>query len=352
LQNRRDPPYDYPPGPISEIDGEEAMPDFNRDALKRSLQEQGAARINRAQSRRSVDPAAAANAKQKSEESTRAFEAAAAEAGIDARKLFVALARTRKQTQEAGNGRQPRTAASSSAQPTTATATSGRFRSLQQLAGRAIPLDQPSSLTFLNEPLFFTQYGTVASLESFSIAPNNTFFRAAPTGRNLGDYAKYAFWYLWNNDSDTAMLTTVSTALELNGDVWSRASSIGAVNCYHAAITTEISGELNLGTLDNPFMESRTPLFVDFQVQSHIWNFPPGVNYGEFSVDHQDHGMSIDGFLVQPNSTLVISVWTDFIFYLDFNDDEDTFSEANFADDGGSVICPGVVVLTSPVIIQ
>jgi hypothetical protein len=131
------------------------------EALKRAAQSRDPAALlpNRIAARRNVQPELAAIKRQRRgmrEELMRTVEGEFAKAGVDVHKLRDTLARYRKQSIDVGATLRPRPSTSPPAEPETVAATSRRFSSLRALAGRAIPLDQPSSFAFLNEPFLFT----------------------------------------------------------------------------------------------------------------------------------------------------------------------------------------------------
>jgi hypothetical protein len=335
----------------------DAMSDFDREALKLSLQQhaKSAPFRNRVAAQRGAQQELAAAIGQIRQETIQTLEGELKQAGIEVRKLHVALARNRKRTLDAITAlRPPRAAPSPPRESAAAAPTSGRFRSLQALAGRAIPLAQPASLTFLNAPLFFLQYGT-AIVESFSIAPNNTFVQVVISG--YPDALEVfpggcVFCYVWNNESDSAMLTTVSTAIELTG-VLSAVATAEAPNCLASAVRSRLRGSLSLGSTDDPLMESRVSIFGDVRAQSRLlWD----EDVGEQWFYNQDHGLSLDSFLVPPNSTLVVTVWVDLWVVFNFNvgstgnwGNADFYSIGGRPDPNQRISVPGVVVIASPV---
>jgi hypothetical protein len=163
------------------------MPNFDREALKRSLQDRGNDSLfrNRVAAQRDARQKLSAATRKFREETIETLEGELKRAGVDVDKFRAALVRHRKRTLDAVSALRPHAAASPRPERAAAAAARGRFRSLQALAGRAVPLNQPSSLTFLNEPLFFTQFG-IANVIASSVAPNSTFvsvsFHAAAGG--------------------------------------------------------------------------------------------------------------------------------------------------------------------------
>jgi hypothetical protein len=134
---------------------EEAMPDFDRDTLKRSIQalRSGNPSRHRSVKRRNMQPELTAVDSQFRKESLETLEGALTQAGIDVRKLRATLARNQKKSLDRVAALRLRAEASEHPEVEVASGTSSRFQSLQVLAGRAVPLDQPSSLTFLTEPV-------------------------------------------------------------------------------------------------------------------------------------------------------------------------------------------------------
>ncbi len=192
-------------------------PDFDLEVLKRSLQ-QGAHSRNRVATKRNAREVAAAT-RQIRQETVQTLEAEFSRAGVDVRKLRETLAHSRKRTRDAATALRPRVTQSAPPEPTAA-AVSGRFRSLQALAGRATPLDQPSQLIVLNKAYTFIQEPYDLETSS-SLAPGNVFFStyctlSATDGFEM-ETADFAFTYLWNANTD--MLIDVSTGLDLYGTI-------------------------------------------------------------------------------------------------------------------------------------
>jgi hypothetical protein len=143
--------------------------------------------------------------------------------------------------------------------------------------------------------------------------------------------------------SDSLVLAQVSTALEFNGNIYAQASTF----CGEASSDTYIDGGLNIGfTPNNLLAESRTYHFATLGAKATYFGIDTKTKY----FDNVDNGLSIDGFIVPPNTELVISVWVEFSFNFtadgvrDFN-----AGSADFASDGNSVAVPGVVLITSPI---
>ena len=343
---------------------EEVVP-IDPEALKRAAQSRDPTALlpNRIAAGRNVKPELAAIKRQRREmreEFMQTVESEFAKAGVDVHKLRETLARYRKQSIDAGATLRPRPPASPRGEPEAVAATSRRFSSLRALAGRAIPLDQPSSFAFLNEPFVFTpiengapvlSLGSGVGLQSYSLAPNNTFFRTLFVADDPSEYALYPFWYAWSNDSDSAMLVNVSTALELFGNIYAEAESASASSWWEAWVECDLWGEVALNTsFEGPF-EFRTSNFGD--VVSDDGFFGLGLSQNTTWFEHEDHGMPIDGFLVPANSMLLIVVLTG--ISVSFGGGTHTgassnnWASADFATDGQRVTCPGVVVLASPV---
>ena len=271
------------------------------------------------------------------------------------RKLRGTLAHNRKRARDAVAALRARVAPSAPPEATAAAAaaTSGRFRSLRALAGRTIPLDQPTSFTFLNEPFSFVQSSDVPVGVSVSLAPGDVFFRASVNQNNQGyltDLTDFGFVYLWNNDSDSAMLVNVVTTLELYGDLTvsvQNADFLGFPFIYYST-RSRVGGRLSLGSLEDPFMESsQQSIFADV----HVSTFTMG-DEKDWFFSNEHYGLSFDNFLVAPISTLVITVWTE--FRTDFNFDDDGSGDYGIFDfftfpDLFRIACPGVAVIASPV---
>ena len=244
------------------------MAEFDREELKHAVRGLRPPPLRNRIAKPSVEPQLAAITKQKRQmrqETLRTVEDALAKAGVDMRKLRVAIARKHKQRQDAIAKLRPRPPAESSPpKPIAAAAASSRFRSLQPLAGRAIPLDQPPTFTFLNQPFEFRSDETGAPanepfLKSYGLAANPTYFSTyvfSANGEDAG--AEYGFWYQWNNDSDTDMLVNVSTALELLGTLFADAETGSSSSCWDAYVSSYVYGALYVGFPKNPFEESRT----------------------------------------------------------------------------------------------
>jgi len=195
-----------------------APPDFDVEALKRSLQQSAHFR-NRVAAKRSPRREVAAATRQIRQETAQALEAELSRAGVDVPKLRETLAHGRKRLRDAAGTLRPRVTPSATPASTATAATSSRFRSLQALAGRAIPLDQPSQLIVLNEAYTFMQEPYDPQTVS-SLAPGNVFFQTVRTQAFGEDnFANFAFTYLWTNGTDSPMLVDVLTALDLYGAV-------------------------------------------------------------------------------------------------------------------------------------
>jgi hypothetical protein len=347
---------------------EGAMPDFDPEALKRSLQHYSATTArNRLAARRSVRSERAAVSREMRQETIQILENTLAQAGVDVRKLRAELARNRKRALDVSAPRRPRAAAPSSQPLPPPAPMSGRFHSLQPLAGRAAALLSPPTIYLLSEPFFFTQdeSGSAAEqaeygpfLKSLSLASGNTFFQANVVAFEPSDYATYTFWYLWHNDSDTPMLTKVMSELVLNGLLYGDASSGYAKWCWEAQVSVLFDIGLGLGSLDNPGMQVATSRVGEITADDGFL----GLELGEASqaFANEAHDLVVDGFLVPPRSTLVIQVYSQFTFQFAFFFSEPTgigagnSGEADFAgaDEFGNayrITCPGVLVMPSPV---
>ena len=135
-------------------------------------------------------------------------------------------------------------------------------------------------MTFLNEPLFFTQFG-IANVIASSVAPNSTFvsvsFHAAAGGPDSERGG--VFWYVWNNDSDSAMLTTVSTALELTGWMQAIAPSPWLPGMPEEATRSRLAGELFVSFNDGSSLESREFLFADVRAEARFFTDSEGQTF-------------------------------------------------------------------------
>ena len=323
---------------------EEAMPEFDRDALKRSIQalRTGNPARHRTLTGRSPQPELSAIDSQLRKESLETLESALTEAGVDMRKLRATLARDQTKALDRVAALRPRAEAPKHSETGAAAGSSNRFRSLQALAGHAVPLDRPSSLTFLTEPVNITANEVGGSyLVASSLTP--AFVQTMVDATSADHSGEYTFWYNWNNDSDSSVLAQVSTALEFNGNIYAQASTF----CGEASSDTYIDGGLNIGfTPNNLLAESRTYHFATLGAKATYFVIDTKTKY----FDNVDNGLSIDGFIVPPNTELVISVWVEFSFNFtadgvrDFN-----AGSADFASDGNSVAVPGVALITSPI---
>src|ERR1700733_15116560 len=149
------------------------MPEPDREALIRSLN----IHPDRIDARRGAQPEAFAIYRQNRQEKLRILEEAAQKAtGINLRELRASLARNRKQTDDALAALRSRPAPQQPVRPTTAPPASRLFQSLKPLAGRLVPLAQPS-LVFLDTPDSFGQSETGNWLWNSSVAPGNAFFQ-------------------------------------------------------------------------------------------------------------------------------------------------------------------------------
>jgi hypothetical protein len=318
------------------------MPDHDRDSLRRSIQalRSGNPSHHRSASVRNIQPELSAIDSQFRKEALEMLEGALTQAGIDVRKLRATLARNQKKSLDKVAALRPR--AEDSAHPAPGVGTSSRYQSLRAFAGRAVPLDQPSSLTFLTEPVDITAVEVGGSyLVTSSLSP--AFIRTMVNASTPDHSAVYTFWYSWYNDSVSSMLAQVSTALEFNGDLFADAST----TCGEASSDCYIDGGLNIGFAPNNLItESVSYHFATLGAKATFVGLDTKTQY----FDNVDHGMSLDGFIVPPNTTLMISVWVEFSFNFTADGAQDfNAGSADFATDGNSVAVPGVVLITSPV---
>jgi hypothetical protein len=310
------------------------MSEVDRDAVKRSIQafRSGNPSHHRSATRRNIRSELSAIDRQFRKESLETVESALTQAGIDVPKLRATLFRNQKKSVD-------RVAALEFGASVRAT---GRFQSLRAFAGRAVPLDQPSSLTFLSEPTDITANEVGGSyLVTSSLSP--AFIRTMVDASSPDHSAAYTFWYSWYNDSVSSMLAQLSTALEFNGNLFADASA----TCGEASSDCYIDGGLNVGFApDNLITESRNYHFATLGAKATLFGLDRKTQY----FDNVDYGLSLDGFIVPPNTTLMISVWVEFSF--DFTADgahDFNAGSADFASDGNSVAVPGVVLITTPI---
>jgi hypothetical protein len=197
----------------------------------------------------------------------------------------------------------------------------------------------------LNEPVDITAYEVGGKyLVSSSLAP--TFVSTLIDANEDADSGEYTFWYTWKNSSDSTVLTQISTALEVFGTLFADVAAYfenSDVDCY-------MDGGLNISFTDGGrgkhlVVESRKYHFATLGAQVTFW----GLDQEWKDFDHEEYGMSIDGFLVPPNTEIVISVWIGFTFNFGFGSNIFIAASADFASNGGFVACPGVVVVASPV---
>ena len=134
------------------------------------------------------------------------------------------------------------------------------------------------------------------------------------------------------------MLTTVSTALELNGSIEATAPPPPVPLWPDEATRSRLAGGLFVSFNDGSSLESREFLFADVRAEARFW---PDIEIQYFD---EEHGFSIDGFLVPPNSPLLIRVGFD--FWCDFKFEDDAGAVGN---SDANITCPGVIVIASPV---
>jgi hypothetical protein len=329
-----------------------APPDFDVEALKRSL-EQSAHFRNRAAAKRSPQRNFAAATRQIRQDTAQAVEAELSRAGVDVRKLRETHAHSQQLLRDAAGTLRPRVTPSAAPGSTAAAPTSSRFRSLQALAGRAVPLDQPSQLIVLNEAYGFTQEpydpGTSASL-----APGNVFFRtvrnqsASDPESGETNYVDFAFTYLWN--SNTPMLVDVLTALDLYGAVTASAQGNTVIfyPIFYFSTRCRVSGSISLSSSwGGPLEFSGQYDFANVFAHTHTIEDQEG-----WLFNREHHDMSFNGFFLPANAPLIINVWTSFETDFDFNDnDSDSYGYYDFAFENPDfrIACPGVVLIATPV---
>jgi hypothetical protein len=267
------------------------------------------------------------------------------------RKLRETVAHNRKRVRDAVALR-PHATPSPPPEHPAAAGTNGRFRSLQALAGRAIPLDQPSQLIVLNLAYAFTQ-DPFDSETSSNLAQGNVFFRTVRNQTVLDEtpFAFFGLTYLWVNGTDSPMLVDVLTALDLYGAM---TVNTPGYNWLHGPLPysaqSSVSGQITLGSSwDSPITDgSQEYIFASVQAHSMFFQDQEGWEF-----NHEHHDMSYTAFYLPPNSPLIINVWT--VFETDFRN-----SDGNSSDDYGyfdfsfenpnfRIGCPGVVLIATPV---
>jgi hypothetical protein len=331
------------------------VPEFDREALISSLKNRRPPICERIEARRIVQPERAAIARQNRQEKLRILEEAVQKlTGANLRELRTSLARNRQQRDEALAALRSRIAPPNPTESTAAGSASSMFRSLKPLAGRLVPLAQPS-FAFLDAPYSFDKYETGNWLWNSSIAPGGVFFQTNIYATQGSDYAVYTFRYVWNNDSDSAMLTTVFAGLSFTGYLFASAQDGNAQMCWDATVHAYLDATLDLGTPDNPSMESKTSRFGSITADDGFWGLGDGLADQIYS--NQDYSISFEGFLVQPNSALIISVSTAFSFSWDFDTPVSigNYAQADFGENlfpSNRVASNGVVVFASPLTIM
>lgn len=333
-----------------------APPDFDLEALKRSLQQSAHFR-NRVAAKRGAQREFAAATRQTRQETIAALEGELSRAGVDVPKLRETLAQNRKRLRDAAGTLPPRVTPSAPAGPAAIAATRSRFRSLQALAGRAVPLDQPSQI-FLNEAVNFIQQPYTQGTTSASLGSGNVFFQTwqyveadDPQSFELNPMW-FTFQYVWNNETDMAMIVDVTTLLDLYGSMTASAqgNTLTIWPIFYFSTRCSVSGFMTLGdSWQNPVMEySGTVVFGDVTAHTHTdsdqeyWNF-----------NHELSEITFNGFLLPPHSPLIINVWTQFEVDFYFNDNDfESFGSFGFGGKNAEaerISCPGVSITAWPV---
>jgi len=307
---------------------------------------------DRIEARRRPQPEAIAIFRQNRQEKLRILEEAAQKAtGIDLRELRASLARNRRQTNDALTALSSRPA---TPDPTATAPTSRLYQSLKPLAGRLVPLAQPS-FAFLDTPESFDQLQTGDWLWNSSIAPGNAFFQTDIHASSSSDYAIYNFKYVWNNDSDTAMLTTVFAGLSFTGWLTAAAQDGSVKNCWDAMVSAYLDIELVIGATNTP-AEYRSSNVSSITARNGMWGLGDGL--AEQLYNDQDRSISLEGYLVPPNSSLTMLVFVAFSFDWGFDtpvSPSENKAEASFGNrlfPGNRVVSNGIVLFASPVQIQ
>jgi hypothetical protein len=325
------------------------MPEPDREALIRSLR----SRRDRIEARHGAQPEAAAIFRQNRQEKLRILEEATQKAtGINFRELRASLARNREQTGEALAVLRSRSVPQQPAQPTAAPPASRLFQSLKPLAGRLVPLAQPS-LVFLDTPDSLYPYETGGNwIWNWSIAPGDAYFQTDIHATSESDFAAYVFTYTWDNASDSSMLATVIAGLSFTGWLSAAAQDGSAEQCWEAMVSAYLDAEVLVGVRETP-TESRSSNIGFIVADNGFWGLEDGL--AEQLYDNQDYSITIESFLVPPNSKLTILVATAFSFGWGFNtpiSPAENNCEASFGNKlftGNRVGCNGVIILASPV---
>ncbi|HEY4009029.1 MAG TPA: hypothetical protein VGM11_02680 [Acidobacteriaceae bacterium] len=331
------------------------MPRIDREELVRSLTNHRPSICDQIEARRSVAPGLTAIVNENREEKTRLLEQAAQNAGVNLREFRASLARNREKRVESLTSLRSRTAAPQTKQPAPTSPSSRLFKSLTPLAGRAVPLAQPSSLSFLNEPVSFDKYEYGGNwLWNYSITtPGDVFCQTNIFTQEPSSSAVYTFRYVWYNDSDSTMLTSVVAGLSFIGYMFASAQDGYDRYCYEAQVREMLNATLDLGTPDDPSVESRSDQLYDLIADNGLWGLASGLSIQFFN--GQDYSISYDGYLVAPNSSLVISVSAAFSYDWFWATPVriGNFAEAHFGDPEISpqyrIGSTGVVVIASPV---
>jgi hypothetical protein len=273
------------------------------------------------------------------------LEGALAQAGIDVRQLRLTLGRNQKAALEAITALRSKSVPSSEASPVPAT----RFRTLQALAGRALPLDQPSSLYFLQEPFDFFAYQDANYLVDSSTALGDVWFSTKIFAGLDSQYGQYTFAYDWYNDSESSVLLSVSTALVFFGSLYGGAYGAGADTLWDARTECDIYATLKLSVGNDFDPEYRTSTIATFVIDTGLFGL--GNPLGSQWFNHEDRGISMDSYLVAPNTGVEIDVTTSFSFFFGWANAPENFGyvDADFASAGGRISCPGVVLIATPV---
>lgn len=330
------------------------MPESNREAPIPPQSSRRPRILDRIQARHRPQPESAAIFTRNQQEKLRILEEAAQKAtGTNLRELRASFAGNRKQTPEALAALRARPTAQ---RPAAAAPANRLFQSLQPLAGRLVPLAQPS-FAFLNAPYAFETVEEGGPwIWNSSIAPGNAFFQTDIHASSASDLAVYTFKYLWTNDSDAAMIATVFAALSFTGWLSATAQQGRAESCWDATVDAYLDIELALEVPGSDSGESRTDTITYLRADNGFWGVGSGL--AEQLYNNQDYGISLDGYLVPANSSLEIDVSAAFSFWWGFdtpvipseNNAEADFGERQFTEN--RVVSNGVVVFASPVTIQ
>lgn len=326
------------------------MQQSDQEALARSLSHHRPPVCDRIGKGQPAQPERVAILQQNRREKIRLLEEAVQKAsGVNLRELRASLAHNSRDMREALSRLRSESA---SHQPTVHPARGGNmFRSLQPLAGRTVSFTGQSSVSYLDAPFAFDKNETRDWLRNYSTQPGNVFFQTNVFVEKETDGGAYTFRYLWNNDSDSAMVVKVSTSVIFTGYLSASAQKGYADMCWDATVFAFADVALDLGTPDDPAIQSQISNFDTVIADNGALGLGDGEAEKFYNAD--GHSISMDEFLVLPYSSLVISVSAAFHFWWGFHTPIDftNYAQADFGDKfdtAGRVTFPGVFVFASP----